>query len=63
MFPGGCLIEQRPLAKQCELRQGDKVTTGWLLLKVATVGVRVELPDLDRDIWTVTKVYDTEIRP
>ena len=40
----------------CQLANGDKRTCGYIEARGATVGARVELVDLDGDLWEVLSV-------
>jgi hypothetical protein len=42
---------------QCELRQGDAKTIGWIEERGAKVGASVELLTADKKFWVVTQVY------
>lgn len=57
--------------KQCELRQGERVTVGWIEKRGAKVGASVELKGAnydsvemeteDGDFWRVAEVYGIEL--
>lgn len=47
--------------RQCALRNGERLTYGWVPYAVARKHTRVQLLDVDGQYWTVADVYGMEV--
>ena len=51
-------MPREEMYRQCRMRRGEAVTTGWIPERGAKVGAEVELLTGDGEFWKVEAVFD-----